>query len=101
MQALLRTARRSISKFAAPAVPKGAISVEPLRGAKPPPPPAAPPADAKCGPLPAADDDLTDTVPLVDPKTGEWGGPTRGGTRPEPTRFGDWADGKGRCTDFS
>jgi hypothetical protein len=29
----------------------------------------------------------------------EWGGPTRGGSRPEPTRFGDW-DRKGRCSDF-
>jgi hypothetical protein len=98
MQRLFRGIR-SISKFSAP-VPKGALSVEPVRGAKPPPPPPAS-ADAKCGPLPAPEDDLSDTVPLVDPKTGEWGGPTRGGTRPEPTRFGDWADGKGRCTDFS
>jgi hypothetical protein len=31
---------------------------------------------------------------------GEWGGPTKGGTAPEPTRFGDW-ERKGRCTDFS
>ena len=29
----------------------------------------------------------------------EWGGPTRGGSRPEPTRYGDW-DRKGRCSDF-
>ena len=29
----------------------------------------------------------------------EWGGPRRGGRRPEPTRFGDW-ERKGRCTDF-
>lgn len=30
---------------------------------------------------------------------GEWGGPTKGGTVKEPTRFGDW-ERKGRCTDF-
>ena len=29
----------------------------------------------------------------------EWGGPTKGGSMPEPTRFGDW-ERKGRCTDF-
>lgn len=29
----------------------------------------------------------------------EWGGPTRGGRRPEPTRFGDW-ERKGRISDF-
>ena len=29
----------------------------------------------------------------------EWGGPTRGGSRPEPTRYGDW-DRNGRCSDF-
>ena len=29
----------------------------------------------------------------------EWGGPTRGGKRPEPTRYGDW-ERKGRVTDF-
>lgn len=29
----------------------------------------------------------------------EWNGPTRGGARPEPTRYGDW-DRKGRCSDF-
>lgn len=29
----------------------------------------------------------------------EWGGPTRGGRHPEPTRFGDW-ERKGRVTDF-
>jgi hypothetical protein len=29
----------------------------------------------------------------------EWRGPTRGGARPEPTRYGDW-ERKGRCSDF-
>lgn len=55
--------------------------------------------DEKCGTLPAEDDDMEDMVEMVDPKTGEWGGPTKGGSRPEPTRFGDW-ERKGRCTDF-
>jgi hypothetical protein len=89
----------------------GPIAVEPLHGQqKTTPPPAAaagsgkgaaaPPPD-KCGPVDADldTDDEADMVPMIDPKTGEWGGPTRGGTRPEPTRFGDW-ERKGRCTDF-
>lgn len=29
----------------------------------------------------------------------EWGGPTRGGKRPEPTRYGDW-ERNGRTSDF-
>ena len=29
----------------------------------------------------------------------EWNGPTRGGTKPEPTRYGDWERG-GRAIDF-
>lgn len=57
-----------------------------------------PPKDDSCGPVDTADDDA-DMVPMIDPKTGEWGGPTKGGVMPEPTRFGDW-ERKGRCTDF-
>lgn len=49
-----------------------------------------------CGEVDDEDDDI---VQMIDPATGEWGGPTRGGTMPEPTRFGDW-ERKGRCTDF-
>jgi hypothetical protein len=47
-----------------------------------------------------SDDSDEDMVEMVDAATGEWGGPTRGGTMPEPTRFGDW-ERKGRCTDFA
>ena len=44
------------------------------------------------------DDDMEDM--FVDTSMGkEWGGPTRGGRMPEPTRFGDW-ERDGRCTDF-
>ena len=43
--------------------------------------------------------DGVDDVIAVDPLTGEWGGPTRGGTAPEPTRYGDW-ERRGRVTDF-
>lgn len=76
----------------------GALSVEPVRGgprtlSKPPPK-----ADESCGTLPAEDDDLSDPVQMIDPKTREWGGPTKGGTAPEPTRFGDW-ERKGRCSE--
>ena len=104
-----------------PVRPAGAIAVELVRGgpraaaakAAPSsgavPTRAAPPTGApapvkealspKCGTLPEADDDFSDGVDVVDPVTGERGGPTRAGTRPEPTRFGDY-EIKGRCTDF-
>jgi hypothetical protein len=38
------------------------------------------------------DDDLTEYEEMFveGPKGLEWGGPTRGGARPEPTRYGDW-----------
>lgn len=36
---------------------------------------------------------------IMGPAGIEWGGPTRGGARPEPTRYKDW-ERKGRCTDF-
>ena len=52
------------------------------------------------GPDDDVDSDDEDMVPMIDPVTGEWGGPTKGGTAPEPTRFGDW-ERAGRCTDFS
>lgn len=54
---------------------------------------------AACGPDDDDYDSDEDMVPMVDPGTGEWGGPTKGGTMPEPTRFGDW-ERNGRCTDF-
>ena len=79
---------------------KGAIAIEPVKGGPRALSRAAAPApklDEACGPLPAADDDLSDTVSVVDPITKEWGGPTKGGTMPEPTRFGDW-ERKGRCS---
>jgi hypothetical protein len=77
---------------------KGALSVEPVRGAlKPPKPLAAKEAPTdKCGPDEEADEDEEVTI---DPATREWGGPTKGGRMPEPTRFGDW-ERKGRLTDF-
>ena len=45
------------------------------------------------------DDDDDIWVDMLDEATGEWGGPTKGGTLPEPTRHGDWHN-RGRCTDF-
>ncbi len=83
---------------AAPAAGTGAVPTRPA----PPSGAAAPVKEAlsvKCGTLPAEGDDFTDEVPTVDPATGERGGPTRAGSRPEPTRFGDY-EIKGRCTDF-
>jgi hypothetical protein len=55
---------------------------------------------------PVEDDELEQEEMFVtaDPMLGhgkiqEWGGPRRGGSLMEPTRFGDW-ERKGRCTDF-
>jgi hypothetical protein len=58
-------------------------------------------AGAKCGPLPTLeeDEDEEGMVDMVDPATGEYGGPTKGGRQKEPTTYGDWQF-KGRCTDF-
>ena len=77
-------------------LPPGAVAVQPLSAVQKP----KGVLKEECGTLPAVDDDLDDMVQMVDPKTKEWGGPTKGGTAPEPTRYGDWS-GKGRCTDFS
>jgi hypothetical protein len=90
----IRTAGRN-QHAGGPQGPSGPIGVEPVRGLRKP---VKPNADEKCGD-PVADEDEEDMVQMVDAKTGEWGGPTRGGTAPEPTRFGDW-ERKGRCTDF-
>ncbi len=66
------------------------------------------PTDSACGTAdPDNDDDDDDYMEdmFVDPHVSfqhagkEWGGPTRGGRLPEPTRFGDW-ERKGRCSDF-
>ena len=86
---------------AAPApfpVQSGPLGVE-LASAvrKPGKPVAAGASGDACGPLDADDDE--ETVVMVDPATGEWGGPTKGGAKPEPTRYGDW-ERNGRCTDF-
>mmetsp|Transcript_13590 Transcript_13590/g.13655 ORF Transcript_13590/g.13655 Transcript_13590/m.13655 type:complete len:110 (-) Transcript_13590:202-531(-) len=45
-----------------------------------------------------SDEDLIDMF-TKGPAGVEWGGPTKGGKFPEPTRFGDW-ERKGRTTDF-
>lgn len=44
------------------------------------------------------EEDLEDMF-VMGPAGMEWGGPTRGGRRPEPTRFGDW-ERDGRASDF-
>lgn len=48
-----------------------------------------------------AEDDLEELEEMfiMGPAGIEWNGPTRGGARPEPTRYKDW-ERKGRCTDF-
>jgi hypothetical protein len=52
-----------------------------------------------CGPLIEDDEDELEEMFIQGPAGMEWNGPTRGGARPEPTRFGDW-EKKGRCSDF-
>ena len=54
-----------------------------------------------CGTEPTVDDDEDEMEEMFvqGPAGMEWGGPTRGGQRPEPTRFGDW-ERKGRTSDF-
>ena len=50
---------------------------------------------------PTNDDDLDEMEEMfiMGPAGMEWNGPTRGGSRPEPTRYGDW-ERKGRASDF-
>ncbi len=95
-----RTASAAPAKPPSIGSPPGAVGVEKLSAV----PKAAKPAgtsEEKCGTDPLEDErEDEDMVEMVDPKTGEWGGPTKGGRQPEPTRFGDW-ERKGRCTDFS
>ena len=57
--------------------------------------------DSKCSaPIPEDDDDEDFEEMFVQGPAGmEWGGPTRGGRRPEPTRYGDW-ERSGRVSDF-
>lgn len=86
---------RTPANAAAPSQ-QGPIGIEPVKGVLKTP--VTKKADDKCGD-PLQDDDEEDMVPMIDPKTNEWGGPTKGGVMPEPTRFGDW-ERKGRCTDF-
>ena len=62
---------------------------------------AAPPAPKPRVAVDEIDEDDAELEDMfVDTSMGkEWGGPTRGGRMPEPTRFGDW-ERKGRATDF-
>ena len=55
---------------------------------------------AMCGPEDDPNDlDEMEEMFIEGPAGLEWNGPTRGGRRPEPTRFGDW-ERKGRASDF-
>ena len=52
-----------------------------------------------CGDADEDDDDEMEEMFVQGPMGMEYGGPTRGGRMPEPTRFGDW-ERKGRTSDF-
>jgi hypothetical protein len=64
------------------------------------------PADDKilkenCGTETPADElEEPEEMFIMGPSGIEWNGPTRGGAKPEPTKFGDWSCQKGRCWDF-
>jgi hypothetical protein len=90
------TVVRPIPATAARRRPKSsAAAAAPRDDAAPPTPKPRVAVDAD---LDDDDDDMEDM--FVDTSMGkEWGGPTRGGRMPEPTRFGDW-ERKGRATDF-
>lgn len=55
-------------------------------------------AGGAASPTDEDDDDMVEMF-VEGPAGVEWGGPTRGGKYPEPTRFGDW-EYKGRVSDF-
>ncbi len=62
-------------------------------------------SQSKCGDEPVAkssqeeEEEELEEMFIEGPVGLEWGGPTRGGRRPEPTRYGDW-ERKGRVSDF-
>lgn len=67
------SARSSSSTSSSTSIPRGAISVEPVKTgprAATPKPAAASASSDSCGTAPAADDDLTDMVPMIDPTSG-------------------------------
>ena len=72
-----------------------------LTGFSKPTPGSSPSSESKCGtPMPDDDSDEDYEEMFVTGPAGlEWGGPTRGGRRPEPTRYGDW-ERLGRVSDF-
>ena len=87
-------ARAHADRNPAPRQPRGAGATT-RRRQRPPPTKINVAVDAE---IDDDDDDMEDM--FVDTSMGkEWGGPTRGGRMPEPTRFGDW-ERKGRATDF-
>ena len=93
------TVVRPIPATAALRRPKSsAAAAAPRDDAAPPAPKPRVAVDAEIDDDDDDDDDMEDM--FVDTNRGkEWGGPTRGGRMPEPTRFGDW-ERKGRATDF-
>lgn len=63
---------------------------------------STPDPKAKCGPEGSEEEEEEmEDMFVMGPSVGaiEWNGPTRGGSRPEPTRYGDW-ERKGRISDF-
>ena len=69
----LQSARAASSSSSSTSVPRGAISVEPVKSgprAATPKPAVSASSDDSCGTAPAADDDLTDMVPMIDPASG-------------------------------
>ncbi len=94
---------RSSSSESPPLSTEAVATPVPVKAAKAPTTNTA--AAAACGTGPSGsgteedeEEDLEQMF-VMGPAGMEWGGPTRGGKRPEPTRFGDW-ERKGRASDF-
>jgi hypothetical protein len=91
---------RAFSNEGKKSIPNVVINKQPATGASKTSTPAT---NSKCDDPKAAskedDEEDLEEMFIQGPSGLEWGGPTRGGRRPEPTRYGDW-ERKGRATDF-
>ena len=105
LEVLINPASRSLTSTVSPSpVVNVSTTKQPLRQPKQATSVAAAqptaPGKKECGGH-TPDDELDELEEMfIDGPAGvEWGGPTRGGQRPEPTRYGDW-ERNARVSDF-
>jgi hypothetical protein len=98
--------RRGISKSAVPPVVLSSVVPPLLFGEKTRDPKPTSTGDNSSRTFPAEEEvgeeaEEEEDMFVVGPAGGvfEWNGPTRGGKKPEPTRYGDW-ERNGRAVDF-